>query len=61
MSVIIMAERTKIWIADKMKELMKTKPLDKISATEFGGYGCADDVCVYAAEYEGGLFLSMAL
>ena len=29
-----MAERTKIWIADKMKELMKTKPLDKIRVTE---------------------------
>ena len=34
MSVIIMAERTKIWIADKMKELMKTTPLDKIRVTE---------------------------
>ena len=34
MSVIKMAERTKIWIADKMKELMKTKPLDKIRVTE---------------------------
>lgn len=32
--VITMAERTKIWIADKMKELMKTKPLDKIRVTE---------------------------
>ena len=32
--VIIMAEHTKIWIADKMKELMKTKPLDKIRVTE---------------------------
>ncbi len=29
-----MAERTKIWIADKMKELMKAKPLDKIRVTE---------------------------
>ena len=29
-----MAERTKIWIADKMKELMKTKPLEKIRVTE---------------------------
>ena len=29
-----MAERTKIWIADKMKELMKNKPLDKIRVTE---------------------------
>ena len=29
-----MAERTKIWIADKMKEIMKTKPLDKIRVTE---------------------------
>ena len=29
-----MAERTKIWIADKMKELMKTKPFDKIRVTE---------------------------
>jgi AcrR family transcriptional regulator len=29
-----MAERTKIWIADKMKELMKTKFLDKIRVTE---------------------------
>lgn len=26
-----MAERTKIWIADKMKELMKTKPLNSKS------------------------------
>ena len=29
-----LAERTKIWIADKMKGLMKTKPLDKIRVTE---------------------------
>ena len=29
-----LAERTKIWIADKMKELMKTKSLDKIRVTE---------------------------
>ena len=29
-----LAERTKIWIADKMKELMKAKPLDKIRVTE---------------------------
>ncbi len=29
-----MAERTKLWIADKMKELMKKKPLDKIRITE---------------------------
>ena len=29
-----MAERTKIWIADKMKELMKTKTLNKIRVTE---------------------------
>ena len=28
-----MAERAKIWIADKMKELMKTKPPDKIRVT----------------------------
>lgn len=56
-----MAGRTKIWIADRMKELLKTKPPDKIRVTEFGGNCGADDVCVYAAEYEGGLFLSMAL
>ena len=30
----IMAERTKLWIADKMKDLMKKKPLDKIRITE---------------------------
>ncbi|MBO7710573.1 MAG: TetR family transcriptional regulator [Lachnospiraceae bacterium] len=29
-----MAERTKLWIADKMKELMKRKPIDKIRITE---------------------------
>ncbi len=29
-----MAERTKIWIADKMKDLMKKKPIDKIRTTE---------------------------
>ncbi len=29
-----MAERTKIWIADKMRELMKKKPIDKIRITE---------------------------
>ncbi len=29
-----MAERTKIWIADRMKELMKKKPIDKIRITE---------------------------
>lgn len=29
-----MAERTKIWIADKMKSLMKRKPIDKIRITE---------------------------
>ncbi len=29
-----MAERTKIWIADKMKGLMKRKPIDKIRITE---------------------------
>ena len=29
-----MAERTKLWIADKMKDLMKKKPLDKIRITE---------------------------
>jgi len=29
-----MAERTKIWIADKMKELMKRKSIDKIRITE---------------------------
>lgn len=29
-----MAERTKLWIANTMKELMKTKPLEKIRVTE---------------------------
>ncbi len=29
-----MAERTKIWIADKMKKLMAVKPIDKIRVTE---------------------------
>lgn len=29
-----MAERTKIWIADKMKDLMKRKSIDKIRITE---------------------------
>ncbi len=29
-----MAERTKLWIADKMKDLLKKKPLDKIRITE---------------------------
>ena len=29
-----MADRTKKWIADKMKVLMKTKPLEKIRVTE---------------------------
>lgn len=29
-----MAERTKIWIADRMKELMRKKPIDKIRITE---------------------------
>lgn len=29
-----MAEITKIWIADKMREIMKHKPLDKIRVTE---------------------------
>ena len=29
-----MAEITKLWIADKMKDLMKLKPIDKIRATE---------------------------
>lgn len=29
-----MAERTKLWIADKMKNLMKQKPIDKIRITE---------------------------
>lgn len=29
-----MAERTKIWIADIMKRLMKSKPIDKIRITE---------------------------
>ncbi len=29
-----MADRTKIWIADKMKDLMKHKPIDKIRITE---------------------------
>lgn len=29
-----MAEITKLWIADKMRELMKQKPIDKIRVTE---------------------------
>lgn len=29
-----MAERTKLWIANTMKELMRTKPLDKIRVAE---------------------------
>jgi GGDEF domain-containing protein len=29
-----MAERTKLWIADKMKSLMKMKSIDKIRITE---------------------------
>ena len=29
-----MAERTKLWIADKMKGLMKKKPIEKIRITE---------------------------
>ena len=29
-----MAEITKIWIADKMREIMKYKPIDKIRVTE---------------------------
>ena len=29
-----MADRTKIWIADKLKQLMTEKPLDKIRVTE---------------------------
>ncbi len=29
-----MADRTKLWIADRMKELMKKKPIDKIRITE---------------------------
>ena len=29
-----MADRTKLWIADKMKELMKKKPIEKIRITE---------------------------
>ncbi len=29
-----MAERTKLWIANTMKDLMKTKPIDKIRVTE---------------------------
>ena len=29
-----MAEITKIWIADKMREIMKRKPIDKIRVTE---------------------------
>ena len=29
-----MAERTKLWIADKMKDLMKVKSIDKIRITE---------------------------
>ncbi len=29
-----MSERTKVWIADKMKDLMKRKPVDKIRITE---------------------------
>lgn len=29
-----MPDRTKLWIADKMKKIMATKPLDKIRVTE---------------------------
>lgn len=29
-----MADRTKLWIAEKMKKIMATKPLDKICVTE---------------------------
>lgn len=29
-----MADRTKLWIAEKMKKIMATKPLDKIRVTE---------------------------
>ncbi len=29
-----MADRTKLWIAEKMKDLMKKKPIDKIRITE---------------------------
>ena len=29
-----MAEITKMWIADKMREIMKRKPIDKIRVTE---------------------------
>ena len=29
-----MAEITKMWIADKMREIMKHKPMDKIRVTE---------------------------
>ena len=29
-----MAEITKMWIADKMREIMKHKPIDKIRVTE---------------------------
>ncbi len=32
--VIYMAERTKRWIADKMKELMKKKPINRIRISE---------------------------
>lgn len=41
-----MAERTKLWIADKMKALMRKKPIDKIRITE---------ICV-AAEIERSTF-----
>ena len=29
-----MTDRTKLWISEKMKKIMATKPLDKIRVTE---------------------------
>ncbi len=29
-----MAERTRMWITDKMKDLMRRKPIEKIRVTE---------------------------
>ena len=44
-----MAEITKMWIAGKMRELMKYKPIDKIRGTEI----CGTDMCE-AGFYETG-------
>ncbi len=33
-----MAEITKMWIADKMREIMKHKPIDKIRVTDKRAY-----------------------